>query len=334
MSLIKPNDILYSSKCLVIGDGNIGMQNQSIALALASGFNPKLIELKPKILPRIFPQFLAGKYKLPLSNKDAEIISFDPKIIFTCGRRMAGISVGLKRLFLKKNQRLVNIHIQNPNLSKSLFDLLVIPEHDQIKGYNVIKSIGSINNFSKSHILNSYKQLPSKFQNLCGNHILVLIGGNTKNQKASLTSASNLKTELLRLKKLLKSELIISLSRRTPKTIFSELEEFNVWKPKDKIANPYPGIINKAKLIIVSSDSINMISEALSTGIPVCIFDLFAPYGRKKQFISTMIKNNYIKYSSEIINNNINNKYKTLNEAKRIGKIIKKNIYNHEKLII
>ena len=76
MDIQKPKKVLNHSKCLVIGDGTIGMQNQALALARASGFKTKLIELEPKTLTRIFPELLAGNYKLPLSNKDNEIFSF------------------------------------------------------------------------------------------------------------------------------------------------------------------------------------------------------------------------------------------------------------------
>ena len=51
-------------------------------------------------------------------------------------------------------------------------------------------------------------------------------------------------------KEAIKSELIITLSRRTPEFVFSELRDFHLWKPNDKKPNPYPGIMNKAKIII------------------------------------------------------------------------------------
>ena len=44
---------------------------------------------------------------------------------------MAGTSIALKSI-LKNNVK--TIHIQNPKLSLNHFDLLLIPEHDRIKG--------------------------------------------------------------------------------------------------------------------------------------------------------------------------------------------------------
>ena len=89
--------------CLVVGDGIKGMQNQSIALARAIGLQPSLIEVKPFWLTRLFPTLLAGRFSIPLSNNDKNLFSSKSEILLTCGSRMAGISIGLKRYFDKKN---------------------------------------------------------------------------------------------------------------------------------------------------------------------------------------------------------------------------------------
>ena len=67
-----------------------------------------------------------------------------------------------------------------------------------------------------------------------------------------------------------------------------------------------------------------MISEALSFGCPVILFDLFKPKGRKRKFVENLIKNEYLKYSTNILSKNQLNKmgYKPLNEASRVGQIL------------
>ena len=77
------------------------MENQSIALATSLGFKPNILNVKPFWLCRLFPTFLAGRFKIPLSNNDTILKSKNSKILITCGRRMAGISIGLKE-FIKK----------------------------------------------------------------------------------------------------------------------------------------------------------------------------------------------------------------------------------------
>ena len=91
-----------NTTCLVVGNGIKGMQNQALALARAIGLKPLLIEVKPFWLTRLFPTLLAGRFSIPLSNKDKKLFSSKSKILLTCGSRMACISIGLKRYFVKK----------------------------------------------------------------------------------------------------------------------------------------------------------------------------------------------------------------------------------------
>ena len=303
------------------------MQNQSIALAKSTGFLPTLIELKPKLLPRLFPNKLSGKYNISLSDKDNLLIMSDPDIVFSCGRRMAGISIGLKRLFFKKNKNLITVHIQNPKLPSNLFDFLIVPKHDNFSGKNILISNGSLTEISEDIIKKSFESLQKQYKEICNNHIAVLVGGDTKDGKVNYNSSNSFVKELKRIKNLLNLNLVLTFSRRTPKPLLESLKIFNVLKSTET-KNPYPGLLKNAKLIIVTSDSVNMISEALSSGIPVLIYDLFHQRGRKHTFIQNLIKNKFTNYSYNLkFKKQINQmKYKPLNESNRIGKILQKKL--------
>ena len=54
--------------------------------------------------------------------------------------------------------------------------------------------------------------------------------------------------------------------------------------------NPYPGILGHAVAIIVTSDPVNMASEAAVTGKPVLIANWQAEKGRVKAFHKAMMK--------------------------------------------
>ena len=90
-----------------------------------------------------------------------------------------------------------------------------------------------------------------------------------------------------------------------------------------------------SKFVLVTSDSINMISEAIGSGKPVFGFDLFKQRGRKLSFIKNLIAEGRFNYSREIKNSDIKllriEAYE--NEADRIGKLIKmklkSNIFDH-----
>ena len=69
---------------------------------------------------------------------------------------MAGINIGLKRIYKKNNKKIFTIHIQNPNIASVYFDLLVVPEHDNLTGKNIIVSEGSLHSVDKKNIKIAY----------------------------------------------------------------------------------------------------------------------------------------------------------------------------------
>ena len=320
------------ASCLVIGDGIKGMQNQSIALGKSLGLRPSLLEVKPFWLTRYLPILFAGRFNIPLSNDDALLLSVNYDILITCGSRFAGISIGLKRYYLKAKRKLFTIHIQNPGLSPEHFDLLIVPEHDNITGENIIISKGSLHEVNKDNIKNSFKNLKSKTLKHLTDHIVVLVGGDTKRQKFTKDAVVNFLNEIKRMQKIFGSSVFISLSRRTPDFFSSLIIDVNipkttVWDPKENEDNPYPGIINKAKFILVTTDSINMLSEATSSGKAVYGYDIIRPNKRKEKFIEFLISKKLFSYSSSIKKSNSIFKVKGNidNEVDRIGKLIKNN---------
>ena len=118
------------------------MENQSIALAKMLNNNFKLINYNPPYFLKKFP--LLGKIYAPSFLKQKLLTDLLPSIIITTGRRMSGASIALKSILKNKVK---TIHIQDPKLSLNNFDLLLIPEHDRIKGKNVIQTKGALSFF-------------------------------------------------------------------------------------------------------------------------------------------------------------------------------------------
>ena len=314
----------------MVSDGIKGMQNQSIALAKAMGLEPILAEVKPFWLTRLFPTLLAGRFSIPLTQNDKNLFSYKSKILITCGSRMAGISIGLKRYFDKKNINIFRIHIQNPKIASKNFDILVVPEHDNINGKNIILSKGSLHQIKKESLIDFHKKIKSKTMKNLKKHIVILLGGNTKNQEVSKVSSILLSSEIKRIQDLFKCEIVICTSRRTPEFLLKDINKAKIPKctivePNKQNENLYPGIMFNSKFIVVTLDSVNMISEALGSGKPVFGFDLFKQRGRKLGFIKNLINEGRLNYSKDIKNSDINlvriEAY--ANEADRIGKLIK-----------
>ena len=126
----------------VISDGTKGMENQSLALAKLLSKNFKLIKYNPPYFLKKFPlirNLFIFKIKDHLLKNN-----HPPKIVITTGKRMAGVSLALKSI-LQENVK--TIHIQNPKLPFEYFDLLLIPEHDNVTAKNIIQTKGALSFF-------------------------------------------------------------------------------------------------------------------------------------------------------------------------------------------
>ena len=211
------------------------------------------------------------------------------------------------------------------------FDLLVVPEHDNLTGKNIIVSEGSLHSVDKKNIKIAYDKLSIRHLKELKEHIVVLIGGNTRTQKLTAEYENKFISEIKRIQKIFKSKIVLCPSRRTPESL---LKYFNLKKPEGIIIaakknneNPYPGIIYNAKFVIATTDSINLLSEAIGSGKEVFVLDLFKPVKRKKIYVKNLLSKGKIKYSDFIKSSNLFfNKVQSMNEAERISKLIKKRI--------
>ena len=90
------------------------------------------------------------------------------------------------------------------------------------------------------------------------------------------------------------ASLALIPSRRTPCKLLSQLTTLLKATPhavmNSRDENPYPGILGHAVAIIVTSDSVNMASEAAVTGKPVLIAEWQAETGRVNAFHKAMMK--------------------------------------------
>ena len=142
-------------KALLLTQGMHGMVSQveGLAKALKLSFKHKEIKLKP--IWNLVPPKLT-----PISeNLLTEKFVCDSKIVISCGRKSVIPSIALKKRFGKE---IFNIHIQDPKVSFQHFDLIISPEHDNLKGENVINTKGAIHYLTKKEIIENSNYLEIK----------------------------------------------------------------------------------------------------------------------------------------------------------------------------
>ncbi|MDC0227711.1 mitochondrial fission ELM1 family protein [Alphaproteobacteria bacterium] len=274
----------------VVSDGTKGMENQSVALAKLLNTDFIIIKYQPSFLTKNFPSIV--KY-IPqtLINFNFKQSSF-PKYVITTGKRMAGISIAIKSYFKNK---IKTIHIQNPKVLNTNFDLLLIPEHDKITGKNIIKTKGALSFFDSNTFQRDKRSLEEKTT------IFLMIGGNNKRYALNNSDYYDLSMSVVNATKSLKAKLIISSSRRTaPKGIKimqrvfkNNFKDFELYSSND--VNPYPDVLKYSDYVIVTSDSVNMISEVATLTTPLFIYYFPKETGKTLRFLDDLISLGIIK---------------------------------------
>ena len=282
----------------VLSDGTTGMRLQSVALAEAlmrarPGWTFDDFSITPHPLIRALPRAAAMLPGLPLYGAADDRAGSAgrtalarrphagryPDILITCGRRMAGYALALKRrarIDGRVDGRAMQIvHIQDPRLSPSLFDAVLVPRHDRARGPNVLVTTGSLNRLTLAGIQAAMMEMPSRWLETRRTAVAVMLGGDNRRYKVTAEMGDAMADRLAAFARASGAMLMIMASRRTPdglvERVCAKLPPDAVMLPQEGEPNVYPGILGMAQAVIVSSDSVNMATEAAVTGKPVMI---------------------------------------------------------------
>ena len=304
-------------KALLLTQGMHGMVSQVEGLAKALGLSYKHQKIELKSFWNLIPPKISPISENLVKNK----FVCDCKIIISCGRKSVIPSIALKK---RLGNQIFNIHIQDPKVSFEHFDLIVSPEHDRLRGENIINTTGAIHYLTKKEINDNSKYLgieKDKRKEL----VAFIIGGPNKYYNYSEKQIHELFNKVKTLFTPDKFKIIVIPSYRTPENIlkiaFNTFSiNHHVVKNIDKKA--YLSALAISNYIVVTCDSTSMISEAAMTGKPVYIAMMksFKPTGRFKKFYSQLKD---LGITRELKDRVESWSYNSLNEVNRIAPIVK-----------
>lgn len=262
--------------CWIVTDGNAGMENQCLGLAEALNLCPQIKRIKLRAPWEWLPPRLGILFN-PLSGLDArgDMLSPPwPDVLIATGRRTAAICAAIKRL----HGRTITVQIQNPHLPASCFDLVVAPVHDRLQGGNIIATHGALHRVTRARLDAAAAEFRAALAGLPRPLIAVLIGGANGAYRMDGPILREFAEGLRDLAKATGCGFAITPSRRTGAGNIAALREGLAGTPHliwdGEPPNPYFGYLGLADAIIVTSDSVNMVSEACAAQKPVYVYDL------------------------------------------------------------
>ena len=308
-------------KGILLTQGMHGMisQVEGLAKALDIDFTHHTVELNNfwKMIPPKFTPISQMVYK--------KVNQSDFDMVISCGRKSVIPSIHLKNSLKKK---VISIHIQDPKVNFNNFDFIVAPEHDSIKGLNVINTKGAIHYLTNDEIIKNKSYLDSFIKKDQRKICTLILGGPTKYYDYSL---KNIKNIFILLNDFLKKndfQLVVIPSMRTPKNSIVYAKEYfgenhTIIDNIDKKA--YLSALSISQSIVVTCDSSSMISEAALTGKPIYVANILPRKNDKRfqKFRKLFRELNIIRNLGE---EEENWNYQKLDETNRVAKIIKQKI--------
>jgi len=303
-------------KALLLTQGMHGMVSQveGLAKALKINFKHQNIKLKP------LWNFIPPKFTPISENLLTEKFVCDCKILISCGRKSVIPPIALKK---RLGSQIFNIHIQDPKVSFKHFDLIISPEHDGIKGDNVLTTRGSIHYLTKKEILENskYIELDKSKKKI----VTFVIGGPNQYYNYSDDQVHYIFNKVKTLFTPDKFKIVVIPSYRTPESVIKiayNTFSINHYVVKKIDKKAYLSSLAQADYIIVTCDSTSMISEAAVTGKPVYMAMMKPKKGiRRFNKFYTQFKELGI---AKELNDTIDNwSYDKLDEVNRLAPIIK-----------
>ena len=215
-----------------------------------------------------------------------------PDLVISCGRRTIPLALAIKRA---SGGRTRAVHIQDPKSATPLFDLVIPMTHDGAKGTNVMQVDTALHRITEEKLSEAASYWAHSFSALQRPLVGVILGGSNRTYRFTKDVAERMITLLDQLHSSTGAYFYIAASRRTDDEALHVFDRFSktashirFWKGEGE--NPYLGILALSDALIVTEDSVSMISEALSTGKPVATFPLAGVSARHGLFIDNLMK--------------------------------------------
>lgn len=261
-----------NGECWVITDTAAGNQRQALALAEYLHMPLRHLVLQPRapwswLSPRLT---LGDSLALPTSQRHLFAPPW-PAVAIGCGRAAALFTRMLRSL---SDGHCYTVQILDPRIDPAHWDTLIAPRHDGVAAPGVLQPLGSLNAVDDDWLADGRESCPGLGE-LPQPRVGVLLGGPRKGLRLDDMYARQLLAHLLEHQRQEGGSLLVLASRRTPPAL---VEIFRtalrglpglVWSGPDDGSNPYPGVLGWADRLVVTPDSVNMLSEACAVGCPV-----------------------------------------------------------------
>lgn len=259
----------------VLTDGKAGDEEQCLGVAEALGVSAQVRRVAPGapftwFMPwgPIDPREHPGRAGSPIAPPF-------PNIAIASGRRAVPYLRALKRA---SGGRTLTVYLKDPRTGPGTADVIWAPTYDRVRACNVVTTLTSPHRLSADRLARARAAPDRRLAALPRPRAAVLVGGDSRHYRWSPEDVARFASHLDALAAS-GVALMGTTSRRTRQsdaTLLSRVEGIFtarggfLWDGSGE--NPYVQLLALADTIVVTADSVNMVSEAAATGRPVLVF--------------------------------------------------------------
>lgn len=249
-----------------------GTENQCLGVAEALRISPQVLRVGLNAPWSWLSPYLGFEARHSFSPPLPAMPPF-PDIVLASGRKSVAAGRFIKAQAARQaGVKTSLVQIQDPRVfpwQRKVFDLIAVPAHDPVRGENVLVTTAAPNRITPERLADACRAFPD-FEGVKRPRVGVLIGGTSKAYRMSEEVTKTLAGQLASLD----AGLMVTASRRTGdnnRRILGDAlaahPDCYVWDGHGE--NPYFAILGWADILLVTADSVSMLSEAASTGKPV-----------------------------------------------------------------
>ncbi len=201
-----------------------------------------------------------------------------PDLVISAGMRNEPVGRWIRN---QSGGRTRLVHIGRPWARPEQFDLLVTtPQYRLPQRDNILHNTTTLHRITAARLAAEADRCRPRYARLPEPWIGVILGGNSGPYTLGQRTAAHIARLASELARRQGGSLLITSSARTSRKALAAFErhlsvpyDLYGWRPDDA-DNPYYGILGLSTSLVVTADSVSMLSEACATGKPVYMAEL------------------------------------------------------------
>ncbi len=249
-------------RVLLLGSGRIGHEVNARGVVDALGW--------PHQIRAVSPRFPYGRLAPwgPVDPLDTAAHGAPPDVVIASGR----VTVPYARAWRRRGA--FTVFLQDPRWARREMDLIWVPEHDSLRGPNVLATLTSPHPFTPARLAAARAAPDPRLAALPAPRCAMALGGPGGAQRFTPADVVRL-ADAVRAIRAQGFSIMATPSRRTPpelaEAVRAAVGAGFFWDGSGE--NPYPAMLALADALLVTGDSANMVGEAVATGSPVHVFE-------------------------------------------------------------